>query len=56
MVKYQAKKDRVNVWMPSEGKQKLTEYSKTTPQQLIQKYLLRLIKEDPDIDCDPKEK
>lgn len=56
VAKYQAKKDRVNIWMSPEGKEKLTAYAKTTPEKSMQKYLLRLIKEDSGIDCDPKEK
>lgn len=56
VAKYQAKKDRVNIWMSPEGKEKLTEYVKTTPEKSVQKYLLGLIKKDSGIDCDPKEK
>lgn len=54
VAKYQAKKDRVNIWMSPEGKEKLTEYVKTTPEKSVQKYLLSLIKKDSGIDCDPK--
>ena len=49
-------KNRVNIWMSPEGKEKLSEFAKTTPEKSMQKYLLRLIKEDYGIDCDPKEK
>ena len=55
IAKYQAGKARVNIWMSPEGKEKLAEYAKTTPEKSVQKYLLRLIKEDSGIDCDPKE-
>ena len=55
VAKFQAKKDRVNIWMSPEGKQQLTEYAKTTPEKSVQKYLLRLIREESGIDCDPKE-
>ena len=55
VAKYQAKKARVNIWMSPEGKEKLSTYAKTTPEKSVQKYLLRLIKEDSGIDCDPKE-
>ena len=55
VAKYQAKKDRVNIWMSPEGKQKLAEYAKTTPERSVQKYLLRLIEADSGINCDPKE-
>lgn len=55
VAKFQATKARVNIWMSPEGKEKLVEYAKTTPEKSMQKYLLRLIKEDSDIDCDPKE-
>lgn len=40
--------------MSPDGKDKLAEYAKTTPEKSVQKYLLRLIKEDSGIDCDPK--
>lgn len=55
VAKFQATKARVNIWMSPEGKEKLTAYAKTTPEKSVQKYLLRLIKEDAGIDCDPKE-
>ena len=55
VAKFQATKARVNIWMSPEGKEKLTAYAKTTPEKSVQKYLLRLIKEDSGIDCDPKE-
>ena len=55
IAKFQAKKDRVNIWMSPEGKRQLTEYAKTTPEKSVQKYLLRVIREDSGIDCDPKE-
>ena len=56
VAKFQSKKDRVNIWMSPEGKEKLAEFAKTTPEKSVQKYLLRLIREDSGIDCDPKEK
>ena len=56
VAKYQSAKARVNIWMSPEGKDKLTEYAKNTPEKSVQKYLLRLIKEDTGIDCDPKDK
>lgn len=55
VAKFQATKARVNIWMSPEGKEKLTAHAKTTPEKSVQKYLLRLIKEDAGIDCDPKE-
>lgn len=55
VAKFQAAKARVNIWMSPEGKERLAEYAKTTPEKSMQKYLLRLIKEDSGIDCDPKE-
>lgn len=55
VAKFQATKARVNIWMSPEGKEKLAEYAKTTPEKSMQKYLLRLIKDDSGIDCDPKE-
>jgi hypothetical protein len=55
VAKFQAGKARVNIWMSHEGKEQLSEYAKTTPEKSMQKYLLRLIKEDSGIDCDPKE-
>lgn len=54
VAKFQASKARVNIWMSPEGKEKLSEYAKTTPEKSMQKYLMRLIKEDSGIDCDPK--
>lgn len=56
VAKFQSTKARVNIWMSPEGKEKLTEYAKTMPEKSVQKYLLRLIKEDSGIDCDSKEK
>lgn len=55
VAKFQAGKARVNIWMSPEGKEKLTVFAKSTPEKSVQKYLLRLIKEDSGIDCDPKE-
>ena len=55
VAKFQATKARVNIWMSPEGKEKLSAYARTTPERSVQKYLLRLIKEDAGIDCDPKE-
>lgn len=55
VAKFQAKKDRVNIWMSPDGKKKLMEYVKHTPEKSLQKFLLRLIKENTNIDCDPKE-
>lgn len=55
VAKFQATKARINVWMSVKGKEKLTAYAKTTPEKSVQKYLLRLIKEDSGIDYDPKE-
>lgn len=55
VAKFQATKSRVNIWMSPKGKDQLIEYAKTTPEKSMQKYLLRLIKEDSGIDCDPKE-
>ena len=55
VAKFQATKARVNIWMSPEGKEKLSAYAKTTPEKSVQKYLLRLIKEESGIDCDPKE-
>lgn len=52
VAKFQATKARVNVWMSPEGKERLTEYVKTTPEKSVQKYVLRLIKEDSGIDCE----
>ena len=55
VAKFQATKARVNIWMSPEGKDQLAEYAKSTPEKSMQKYLLRLIKDDSGIDCDPKE-
>ena len=55
VAKFQSTKARVNVWMSPDGKERLSEFAKSTPEKSIQKYLLRLIKEDSGIDCDPKE-
>lgn len=52
VAKFQATKARVNIWMSPEGKEKLTEYAKTTPEKSVQKYLLRLIKDESGIDCE----
>ena len=54
VAKFQAKKARVNIWMSPEGKDKLTAFVRTTPEKSLQKFLLNLIKENTDIDCDPK--
>lgn len=54
VAKFQASKARVNIWMSPEGKETLTAYAKTTPEKSVQKYLLRLIREESGIDCDPK--
>lgn len=56
VAKFQSTKARVNVWMSPNGKEKLTEYAKRTPEKSVQGYLLRLIKEESGIDCDPKER
>lgn len=53
VAKFQATKARVNIWMSPEGKERLMEYAKTTPEKSMQKYLLRLIKDESGIDCDP---
>ena len=55
VAKFQAKKARVNIWMSPEGKEKLTEYAKTTPEKSVQKYLLRIIQQDSGIDCESDE-
>ena len=55
IAKYQSEKARVNVWMTPEGKEKLAEYAKTTPEKSVQKYLLRLIKDESGIDCESSE-
>ena len=52
IAKYQSGKARINVWMSPDGKEKLTEYAKSTPEKSVQKYLLRLIKEESGIDCE----
>lgn len=52
IAKYQSEKARVNIWMTPEGKEKLNEYAKTTPEKSVQKYLLRLIKDESGIDCE----
>ena len=54
VAKFQSAKARVNIWMSPEGKEKLASFAKNTPEKSIQKYLLRLIKDDSGIDCDPK--
>ena len=51
VAKYQSGKARINVWMSPEGKEKLTEYVKSTPEKSVQKYLLRIIKDESGIDC-----
>ena len=51
IAKYQSEKARVNIWMTPEGKEKLNEYAQTTPEKSVQKYLLRLIKDESGIDC-----
>lgn len=55
VAKFQATKARVNIWMSPEGKEQLMEYAKTTPEKSMQQYLLRLIKDESGIDCDPSE-
>ena len=52
IAKYQSEKARVNIWMSPEGKEQLTEYAKNTPEKSVQKYLLRLIKDESGIDCE----
>ena len=54
VAKFQAVKARLNIWMSPEGKEKLSAYARTTPDKSVQKYLLRLIKDNSGIDCDPK--
>lgn len=54
VAKHQATKDRVNIWMSPEGKRQLIQFAKTSPEKSVQKYLLRLIKEDSGIDCASK--
>lgn len=55
VAKFQATKARVNIWMSPAGKDQLTAYAKSTPEKSVQKFLLRLIKENTGIDCDPKD-
>ena len=55
VAKFQAKKARVNIWMTPEGKEKLTEYAKTTPEKSVQKYLLRIIEQESGIDCESED-
>lgn len=52
VAKFQATKARVNIWMTPEGKKRLSEYVRSTPEGSIQKYLLRLIREESGIDCE----
>lgn len=52
VAKFQSTKARVNIWMSPEGKAQLNEYAKKTPEKSMQKYLLRLIKDESGIDCD----
>ena len=42
VAKFQSAKARVNIWMSPEGKEKLTDFAKSTPEKSVQKYLLRL--------------
>ncbi|MBR2421903.1 MAG: hypothetical protein IKB09_06080 [Oscillospiraceae bacterium] len=56
IAKYQSGKARINVWMSPDGKEKLTEYAKSTPEKSVQKYLLRLIKDESGIDCESNAK
>jgi hypothetical protein len=46
VAKFQATKARVNIWMSPEGKERLTEYVKMTPEKSVQRYILSLIKEE----------
>ena len=55
VAKFQSKKARVNIWMSPKGKEQLTAYVESTPEKSVQGYLLRLIKENSGIDCDPKD-
>jgi hypothetical protein len=55
VAKFQATKARVNIWMSPEGKERLTEYAKSTPEKSVQKYLLRLIKDESGIDCEKEQ-
>ena len=43
VAKFQAKKDRVNIWMSPDGKKKLMEYVKNTPEKSLQKYYVLLL-------------
>lgn len=52
VAKFQATKARVNIWMTPEGKERLSAFVKTTHDGSLQKYLLRLIREDSGIDCE----
>ena len=52
IAKYQSEKARVNIWMSPEGKEQLTQYAKNAPEKSVQKYLLRLIKDESGIDCE----
>ena len=52
VAKFQATKARVNIWMSPEGKEKLVDYAKHTPEKSVQKYILRLIKDESGIDCE----
>lgn len=52
VAKFQSTKARVNIWMTPEGKERLSDYVKSTPEKSMQKYLLRLIKDDSGIDCE----
>ena len=56
IAKYQSGKARINVWMSPDGKEKLTEYAKSTPEKSVQKYILRLIKDESGIDCESNAK
>lgn len=56
VAKFQATKARVNIWMSPEGKKQLVEYAKNTQEKSVQKYLLRLIRDESGIDCDPSDK
>ena len=52
IAKYQSEKARVNIWMSPDGKEKLTQHAKNTPEKSVQKYILRLIKDESGIDCE----
>lgn len=56
IAKYQSEKARVNIWMSPDGKEKLTKYAKDTPEKSVQKYILRLIKDESGIDCESTRK